>query len=264
MIIIKIGGGKEINLDGIIRDLSEIQDKYIIVHGANALRDELAKRLDIQKKVITSLSGYSSVFSDTEAIDLLMMVYAGLRNKRIVELCQRYGINAVGLCGIDGKIIQGRRNTGIRYYEGNKTKIAHDLSGKPSQINVHLLTILLNNGYVPVLTVPIIDENSYAINSENDDIITLIQKELKAESILQLIEAPGYLRNADDSSTLIPQLTRAELVIHEQNAQGRIKRKLHALNKLFEYGQTTVIISDGRTEHPVYNALNHPGTIIIN
>ncbi|MFA7227770.1 MAG: acetylglutamate kinase, partial [Melioribacteraceae bacterium] len=107
MLLIKIGGGKALNLNGIISDLAGLKEKFIIVHGANSLRDELAEKLGYVKKVVTSLSGYDSVFSTEETIDLAMMAYAGLKNKRIVELCQQNGINAVGLSGLDGKVIQG-------------------------------------------------------------------------------------------------------------------------------------------------------------
>ena len=93
MIIVKIGGGKDINIEGVIKDLSSIKEKFIIIHGANYLRDELLKSLGISKRTITSISGYSSVFSDEESIDVMMMAYSGLRNKRIVELCQQNGVN---------------------------------------------------------------------------------------------------------------------------------------------------------------------------
>ncbi|MHB9041206.1 MAG: amino acid kinase family protein, partial [Melioribacteraceae bacterium] len=180
MLLIKIGGGKEINLNGIISDLATLQEKFIIVHGANSLRDDLANKLGYQKKVVTSLSGYDSVLSNEETIDLAMMAYAGLKNKRIVELCQQNGINAVGLSGIDGKVIQGKRNSGIKVREGGKTLLLRDFSGKPKAINKQLLDLLLDNGYTPVLSVPLIDENNFAINSENDDIIALLQSEFKA------------------------------------------------------------------------------------
>ena len=104
MIIVKIGGGDGINLDGIIEDLAGLTDQYIIVHGANALRDKLAEDLGQPKQVLTSVKGYTSVYSDEKLLDVMMMAYAGLRNKRIVELCHRRGINAVGLTGLDGKI----------------------------------------------------------------------------------------------------------------------------------------------------------------
>lgn len=269
MFIIKIGGGKGINLKGVISDLATLKEKFIIVHGANALRDELASKIGFEKKVVTSLSGYDSVLSDETTIDLMMMAYAGLKNKRIVELCQQNGINAVGLSGLDGKVIQGKRNSGIKVREGGKTLLLRDFSGKPKSINKDLLELLLQNGYTPVLSVPLIDENNFAINSENDDIVALLQSEFKSDKIISLIEEPGFLLDKNDPSTLVSNISKAELEAMEQKVDGRMKRKILALRKLFcegipsgESGDTTVILSDGRTEHPVIDALNGKGTTI--
>ncbi len=270
MLLVKIGGGKELNLKGIISDLATLQEKFIIVHGANVLRDELAQKLGYKKKVVTSLSGYDSVLSDETTIDLMMMAYAGLKNKRIVELCQQNGINAVGLSGLDGKVIQGKRNSGIKVREGGKTLLLRDFSGKPKSINKQLIELLLNNGYTPVLSVPLIDENNFAINSENDDIVVLLQTELRAEKIISLIEAPGFLLDKDDPNSLVTRISKAELEAMEQKVEGRMKRKILALRKLFgeglssgDGGDTTVILSDGRTVHPILDALNGNGTTII-
>ena len=262
MLIIKIGGGKDLNLVGIIKDLATLNEKFIIVHGANALRDDLAKKLGIEKKVVTSLSGYDSVFSDENTIDLAMMAYAGLKNKRIVEMLQQNGVNAIGLSGVDGKVIQGKRNSGIKVREGGKTLLLRDFSGKPKAINKQLLDLLLDNGYTPVLSVPLIDENNFAINSENDDIIALLQNEFKAEKIISLIEAPGFLLDKNDPSSLVSTISKTELEAMEQKVDGRMKRKILALRKLFESGETTVILSDGRTENPIKDALNGKGTTI--
>lgn len=262
MFLIKIGGGKRININGVIADLSTLNEKMIIVHGANALRDELAEKIGFKKKVVTSLSGYDSVLSDETTIDLMMMAYAGLKNKRIVELCHQNGINAVGLSGIDGKIIQGKRNTGIKVREGGKTLLLRDFSGKPKSVNKDLLNLLIENGYTPVLSVPLIDENNFAINSENDDIIALLQSEFKAEKVISLIEESGFLLDKNDPSSLVPNISKEELEEMEQKVDGRMKRKILALRKLFDSGDTTVILCDGRTEHPVLNAINGKGTII--
>jgi len=269
MLLIKIGGGNGINLKGVAGDIAVVNEKCIIVHGANALRDELAKKLNIEKRVVTSLSGYDSVFSDENTIDLAMMTYAGLKNKRIVELLQQNGVNAVGLSGVDGKLIQGKRNSGIKVREGGKTLLLRDFSGKPKAINKQLLDLLLDNNYTPVLCVPLIDENNIAINSENDDIIALLQSEYKADKIISLIEEPGFLLNKNDPSTIVHNMSKAELDAMEQKVEGRMKRKILALRKLFadsdssgETNNTVVILSDGRTEHPIQDALNGKGTII--
>jgi [amino group carrier protein]-L-2-aminoadipate 6-kinase len=262
MWIVKIGGGESINAEGIVRDLAGMKERLILIHGANAYRDKLAQSLGIRKKTVTSVSGYGSVLSDQSMIDLMMMAYAGLRNKRIVELCQRNGLNAVGLSGLDGRTVQGRRNAGIRVREGGKMLMLHDYSGKPQSVNEALLRLLLDNGYTPVLCVPIADETGAAINSENDDILNVIQNAFRAEKIFQFIEAPGFLERKEDPESLVRTITRSELAAREEQVEGRMKRKMLALKNLFESGAGTVIIADGRTGHPVKDALAGKGTVI--
>jgi len=262
MMLIKIGGGERINLEAIITDLASFEQPFILVHGANRLRDRLAQRLGLEKTTLTSVSGYSSVFSDQDAIDVILMSYAGLRNKKIVELCQRNGINALGLTGLDGRLVQGERNKGIRVRENGKTMIKRDLSGKPRSINSELLTLLLERGYCPVLTIPIVDEKGFAINSENDDIVARIANQLELDTVIQLIEAPGLLDDANDESSLIARLSIAQLQDREARAEGRIKRKLLALTRLCRDGKTRVIIADGRGQQPLNNALTGAGTHI--
>ena len=125
-----------------------------------------------------------------------------------------------------------------------------------------LLELLLKNGFIPVLSVPLIDENNFAINSENDDIVALIQTEMKADKVISLIEAPGFLLDKNDPSSLVSKISKTELEAMEQKVEGRMKRKILAIRKLFEGGDTIVIISDGRTEHPIADALNGKGTTI--
>ena len=122
MIVLKIGGGDGINLAGIALDLAEISEPMIVVHGANGLRNRLAEKLGHTVQTVTSVSGYTSVLSDSDTLDLMMMAYAGLRNKRLVELLQQNGVNAVGLSGIDGRVVQARRNRGIRVREGSRAR----------------------------------------------------------------------------------------------------------------------------------------------
>ena len=262
MIIVKVGGGDSLNLQGIVADLAHLEQPFMVIHGANALRDRIAKQMGYNKQVITSLSGYSSVLSDETALDSILMAYSGLRNKRLVELCQQNGINALGLTGLDGRIVQGRRNRGIRVEENGKKMLKRDFSGKPQSINSELLHLLLDNGYVPVLTIPIADESGTAINSENDDIVCELQKALDARLVLQLIEAPGFMADINDPDSLTARLGREQLALLEQQAQGRFKRKLHALNKLAQGNVETIVISDGRIEHPVRDALAGGGTWI--
>lgn len=262
MIIVKIGGGRTINLKGVVQDLAVLDEPFIIVHGANAMRDDIAAKMGYPTKTVTSASGYSSVLSDEHAIDVIMMAYAGLQNKRLVELCQQHGINAVGLSGIDGKLVQGARNKGIRVRQDEKTIMMHDYSGKPRSVNRELITLLTGHGYVPVLCIPIVDENNTAINSENDDIVSLLQEELHAGTVIQLIEAPGILDDAKDEHSLIKHIAKAALEAREAQVEGRMKRKILALRKLAGGDVERILISDGRVEHPIRDALSGKGTTI--
>ena len=124
------------------------------------------------------------------------------------------------------------------------------------------MNLLLDNGYVPVLTVPIIDEHNAAINTENDDVVRVLQKALAAETVINLIEAAGFLENKDDTASLIKNIPASDLKARENQVEGRMKRKMLAVRKLFEQGATRIIISDGRSDHPVTDALAGKGTVI--
>lgn len=109
MILIKIGGGKKINLDAICSDIKTLIDKgeqIVLVHGASTIRDEIATSLNHPTKTIISPSGVSSVYTDAKSIDIFLMAYVGLVNKRLVEKLQQHGVNAIGLSGIDGRLWQ--------------------------------------------------------------------------------------------------------------------------------------------------------------
>ena len=262
MLLIKIGGGESINLPGIARDVNGLEDGFVIVHGANALRDSLARRLGVEKRLLTSVSGISSVFSDREMIDLMFMAYSGLRNKRIVELLHQHGVNAVGLSGLDGALVRGMRNKGVRVREGGKTLIKRDLSGKPVALNRKLLGLLLENDYTPVITVPIIDERNAAINSENDDIVTLLAQALRPSWVVLLIEAPGLLSDPDDPASVVSTISPDEIGRWEDQANSRMTRKMKAIGRMVQPGVTRVLIADGRTETPISDALAGKGTVV--
>ena len=262
MLLIKIGGGATINLTGIARDIKGLEDQIVIVHGANALRDTVAERLGVEKRVLTSVSGVTSVYSDAEMIDVMLMAYAGLRNKRIVELLQQSGVNAIGLTGLDGAMVRGMRNKGIRVREGGKKRIVRDLSGRPVAVNRRLVTLLLENEYVPVITVPVIDERNVAINSENDDIVTLLAHALRPTWVIQLIEAPGLLADPDDPTSVVDHVPPHQVPRWEDQLSSRMMRKMKAICRMVRPGNTKVLIADGRNESPIADALAGKGTVI--
>ena len=262
MLIVKIGGGDAIDVESLARELAELDRPLLIVHGANAARDRLAGQLQIPVQRVRSLSGQESVLSDASAIDLLLMSYAGLRNKRLVEALQRHGMNAIGLCGLDGAVIRARRNPGIRTERDGRKLLLRDLSGKPDRVNTSLLTLLLEHGYVPVLTVPLLDETGVAVNSENDDVVALLARELKASEVWMFLEARGLLREASDETSSIDTLLGDELAHWQSRVQGRMRRKLLALGRILDAGTESIRLGDGRSAHPVRDLLRGEGTRI--
>ena len=263
MLIVKLGGG-EVDLDAFARDAVALDRPMIILHGANRLRDQLAQELGRPPRVVESISGYSSVLSDDSAIDLLMASYAGVRNKRLVEALRRAGVNALGLSGLDGGLIQGERTRGIRVRENGRKRMLRDQSGKPRTINRSLLLGLLDDGYVPVLTVPIAAEDGGALNTENDDVLALLAAELAATEVVSLIEAPGLLRDVTDSGSLVPVLDAGELMEWEGRVTGRMRRKIRAMRTLFERMSPgpRFYLADGRSEQPISSALAGAGTLV--
>ncbi len=255
MLVLKIGGGSEINIEAIAMDLKTLDEPVIVIHGGNQLRDELASKIGVEISRIRSVSGVDSVHSTDELIELMMMSYAGLANKRIVETFQRYGLNAIGLTGLDGALIKGKRNRGIRAMVNGKKKIVRDMSGKPTSINTELLFTLLHSGYVPVITVPILDEECRAINSENDDIVALLASEMKIDQVIFLIEEMGFLQDPEDPLSVMTELDAAT-IRGMMVRGGRIGRKLLSILKIIESGCENIAISDGRCEVPVLRVLS--------
>ena len=262
MLLVKVGGGAEINLAGIARDVAELEDSILIVHGANALRDDLASRLGVEKRVLTSVSGYDSVYSDEALVDVMLMAYAGMRNKRFVELLHQSGVNAIGLTGADAALVRGMRNKGIRVRQGGKTLIRRDLSGRPVAVNRKLLEWLLENEYTPVLTPPIIDNHNVLINTENDDIVAMLAEILRPAWVIHLIEAPGLLEDADDPDSVASLVPRGQLSDWEDRVAGRMKRKMRAIRRIAALDGTKVLIADGRTDAPISDAMEGMGTVI--
>ena len=262
MMIVKIGGGETLNLPAIAEDLAGVTEPVVVVHGANALRDDLASRLGVEVERVTALSGYTSVVTDEKMIELMLMTYAGLRNKQIVAALQAHGVQAIGLTGIDGGLVRARRNRGFRAWRKGRKMMVRDLTGKPEQINHTLLRLLLDQGYLPVLTVPVLDESGQAVNTENDDLVALLQEELKADRIVQLMEAPGLLANPPVAESLLRRLTFPELCDWEERVEGRIKRKLRALKQVMQTPGTIVHIGDGRINRPISHLLQGGGTWI--
>lgn len=265
MLLIKIGGGKNINWDLISEDLVSIsqKEKVIMVHGANSQRDELGRRLGIETKTVVSPSGVSSVYTDREFIDLFLMSYPGLVNKTIVAKLQGHGLNAVGLSGLDGRMWVAKRKSKLLVQDGSKIKtLDGNYSGKVTQVNPGVVEALLQANFLPVITAPAISEQGEIINCDNDTASALLATTMKIPRVVFLFEAPGMLRDHQDFGSLIPRVESAELDEMLKYANGRMKKKILAVQSMLAGGVETVYFGDARVEKPISKALEGHGTVI--
>jgi acetylglutamate/LysW-gamma-L-alpha-aminoadipate kinase len=173
-------------------------------------------------------------------------------------------VNAVGLSGIDGAIWKGRRKKAVRAIEDGRQRIIRDnLTGKVETVNVSLLTGLLDEGYLPVLTPPALSLDGDAINVDGDRAAAATAIALEAEKLLLLSNVPGVLSNFPDEGSLIRQIQRGDIdKTIKDHAQGRMRIKLLGAKEALSGGVRQVILGDSRGDGPVLRALSGHGTLI--
>jgi len=265
MLIIKIGGGQNINWDYIAQDLANlsVKEKIILIHGASQKRDQIACQLGCPSRVVTSPSGISSVYTDQSAIDIFLMVYAGLVNKTITAKLQRYGLKAIGLSGVDGALWQAKAKKDIYIKVNGKVKLLRgNLTGRVEKINVDLINLLLENNYLPVICPPAISFDQEIVNTDNDWATAVMAAHLHVKKIVVLFEAPGLLKDINDKDSLVKQVDNNKLNDYLKYAQGRMKKKILGAQKAFELGVEEIYWGDARVKFPITNALAGNGTII--
>lgn len=263
MFVVKIGGSQGIDYDAFVKDLA-IHKGFVLVHGGSHELAEIATKLGRPPKFVESISGFTSRYTDRETLEIFNMVYAGKMNKMLVEKLQGVGINAVGLTGLDGRILEGRQKEALKIIENGKKRILRgDLSGTIERVNTELLCLLLDHGYSPVLTPPAISYEGIAINVDGDRCAAQIAIALRAERLVILSNVPGLLRDPEDPESLIRSVACADIdEFIKKYAQGRMKKKLLAAKETIEGGVQEVLLGSARGESALTETLNGVGTRI--
>jgi acetylglutamate/LysW-gamma-L-alpha-aminoadipate kinase len=260
VLVIKIGGSLT-DFDPLLEDVANCKEPLVLVHGANKELNELSTRLGHPPRMVTSERGEVSRFTDATTMDHFLMAYAGKQNKRIVERLRTLGANAVGLTAMDGGIAVGRRKPDIRVKENDKVKILHgDHSGSIEKIEPRLLRLLLEAGYLPVVTPPAVSHDGVAINVDGDRLAMELGAALKAERLLIFADTPGFMRDVDDPHSVIPQIHLNEVERLAEYGKGRARVKLLAAAQAVRRGIQAVGLLDGRGEHPLTRAFEGAGT----
>lgn len=266
MIVVKVGGRKELDYDAVCADVAaqwKAGQKLVLVHGGSYQTNVVAQQLGHPAQFVTSVSGYVSRRTDKRTLEIFEMVYCGKMNKQIVESLQRQGVNALGLSGIDGRLLEGNRKSAIKVVmDGRKLVLRDDYTGTVKEVNINLLQTLLQADYLPVVAPLAISYESEAMNVDGDRAAAAIAASLKAESLIILSNVPGLLRDFPDESSLIERIPADSVDDYMSFAEGRMKKKVMGAAEAVSLGVGQVIFADARVPHPVASALSGQGTVI--
>ncbi|PSQ30484.1 acetylglutamate kinase [Halobacteriales archaeon QS_9_67_15] len=167
--VVKIGGARAVDPAGSLADVASLREDgepVAVVHGGSTAVDETLERLGIEPEYVETPSGVVGRFTDAETMEVFEMVFGHL-NTQLVAGLQSQGVDAVGLNGVDGKLLYGPRKSAVRVVEDGTRKIKRgDHSGTIERVNSDLLETLFEDGYTPVASPPMAGEESEADHRE--------------------------------------------------------------------------------------------------
>ena len=266
VIVIKLGGTEGVDFSAICQDAARLfsqGQRLVLVHGGSAEANQLCEAVGYPPRFITSPSGFTSRYTDRRTLEIFAMAVNGKVNTLLVEQLQRLGVNALGLSGLDGRLMAATRKDTIQSIENGKRKIIRDdYTGKIETINTPLLRTLLEAGYLLVIAPLAVSAAGEALNVDADRAAAMLAAALQAGTLLLLTAVPGLMRSFPDESTLIHNLPHQKLEEALNFAEGRMKKKVLGAQEALHGGVNRVIIADGRAGSPISEALAGKGTVI--
>ncbi len=243
IVVIKYGGNAMLNEElkqavmGDILLLSLVGIKVVLIHGGGPEISEMLAKTGTKTEFIDGLR-----VTDKDSIDIVQMVLAGKINKSLVNLIQTMGGKAMGLCGLDGHMIQAEKLDDVHGYVGNVTNV------DPTPI-----LDVLEKGYIPVIATVGCDDQGNVYNINADTAAAKIAGILNAESLISMTDIRGLLRDKDDESTLIPvvKVSEAPELISEGIISGGMIPKIECCIDAIRQGVHKVFILDGRVPHAI-------------
>ena len=243
IIVVKYGGNAMINeqlKEQVMEDIALlwlIGVKVVLVHGGGPEISELMGKLGKKAEFVNGLR-----VTDKETVDIVQMVLAGKVNKSLVTLMQMKGGHAVGLSGMDGGMIEAEIKDERLGYVGRITKI------RPQPI-----TDLLEKNYIPIVSTVASDHQGNVYNINGDTAAAYIAGALGAERLIMMTDIAGILRDKDDPTTLIPEITEAEAKALQAEGviSGGMIPKVECCIEALHRGVKNVIIMDGRVPHSI-------------
>lgn len=262
-LVLKIGGSAGIAIGTIVHEIAQCvaeEQRIVVLHGGSDLTNTLSERLGNPVRMITSPSGMVSRYTDGETLCVYAMAVAGQINTELVARLQQQGVNALGLAGVDGRLLLARRKSIVRSLtpEGRLQLLRDDYTGQVEQVNDALLRQLLDAGYTPVIAPLALSREGERLNVDGDRAAAAVAVALRADTLVIMTNVPGLLSDPEDHTTLIPTVPAERLTDYMQYARGRMRKKLLGAQEALQGGVPRVCI--GSTS--LLRVLNGTGTTI--
>ncbi len=243
VVVIKYGGNAMINEDlknGVMEDivlLSMIGIKVVLVHGGGPEISETLGKMGMESKFENGLR-----VTDEATAGVVLMVLAGKINKNLVNLIGSFGGRAIGLCGLDGKMIKATKINDSLGFVGDITDV------DPSPV-----LDILDKGYIPVVSTIGYDDEGNCYNINADTAAARIAAALSAESLISMTDIDGLMADKDDPTSLITRLTVSEVpgLIHDGVIKGGMIPKVDCCTEAIRRGVRKVFIINGTIPHSI-------------
>ena len=242
-VVVKYGGNAMINetlKEQVMEDvtlLSLIGVKVVLVHGGGPEITSVMNKLGLSPTFVDGLR-----VTDKDTVDVVQMVLAGKINKSLVRYLEAKGGKAIGISGIDGKLIVAKQKDEKLGYVG-----------EIENINIKPVFDLLEKGYIPVVSTIATGEDGQTYNINGDTAAAHLAGALSAKRLIMMTDISGVLRDKDDPSTLIPEIhvAEAEKLYREGVISGGMIPKVECCINAIKLGVKRAIIMDGRVPHSI-------------
>jgi acetylglutamate/LysW-gamma-L-alpha-aminoadipate kinase len=262
VIVVKCGGTAGVDPAGVCAAVAEAVSagcRVILVHGGSADAAALAGRLGIPLRRMVSPDGSSSRHTDDPAMEALTLAWSGRVKPALVTALIRNGVPCAGITGLDGGLLQARRNGPQRaVVDGRIVVVRDDRSGRITSVRPEILRILLDAGLVPVVSPPALASDGTVVNVDADRVAAAVATALGATRLVLLTAAPGVLADRDDTGTVLATY-RPPPSGRDPAIAGGMAVKLAAAQTALAGGVREVVVADGRDADSPRRALTGTG-----
>jgi len=229
--------------------LHQVGIRVCVVHGGGKQLTQLAKKLGVEQTIIEGRR-----VTDDDTLEMAKMIFAGKINTDILAALRHRGVHAVGLSGIDGNIVHAERRPPRQVVDratGASARVDFGHVGDILQIDARLLTVLLDHGYLPVISSLGADAEGKVFNINADTIASEIAVQLQAEKLVLLSDVDGIYLRAGEPETKLSRLTavEAEELVKSGTATGGMIPKLQSITNLLSRGVKSAHIIDGNSRN---------------